>query len=263
MKSAQPSWNSAERLVESLRKMQAPQRDELKDAVAQSSKLLRPLCEPLLVDSPLRQLLAKSREEAYSDSLAWCLEQLESPRSLRVLGLINAPPTAVRWLEAKREQSVASGSDGSSGRLDIRLLAGGQAIADVEVKLGDADEEEKAGTLLKQEGYRHSSNAPKVLIAKSGTQAAYHGFALRSWADICFFVRSEARSMIREDANRRDTLRASWLLAFVAAIEENLLKVPGPRVRAICNRNEPLLLSGEGREIRHLREWTTREAFNG
>jgi hypothetical protein len=129
VKGTQTSWDAVIPLFESLRKAQEPLPDELKRIVSHSSELLHPLAEPLLVDSPLTKMLTNSREEAYSDWLAWCLERLEPARALSVLSINKGTIRFRRDLkfEIKREHSVASGREGSSGRLDLRLRIDGRA----------------------------------------------------------------------------------------------------------------------------------------
>jgi hypothetical protein len=251
------AWDSVIPLVESLRRSQEPQREKLKRIVSRSSKRLWPLVEPLLVDSPLIKMLGSSREEAYSDWLAWCLERLGPLPALNVLG-VDQETTQFRRddkFEIKREYSVASGDEGSSGRLDLRVLVGGREIADVEVKLGDADK----AYVDKHEGYAKSGVAARVLLATAGSLPSYRGFKLREWRDVCLGLRREACALVKERKDKRNVLMAGWILEFVAAVEETLLRVPGPVFRAICNRDEPRILSQGGHELEHLEKWIDSE----
>jgi len=253
VKVTQLNWNSIIALIESLRESQEPDREELKRIISRCSELLQPLAEPLLLDSALTKMLAGSREEAYSDWLAWCLERLEPARALSVLG-INEGTTEFRRdgeFEIKREHWVASGRKGSSGRLDLRLLVDGREIADIEVKLGDADKAD----VDKHEGYAKSGTGARVLLATDGSLLSYGGFELRKWGDICVALRHEARLLLKQSESGRNVLTAGWLLEFVATVEENLLKVPGPVFRAICNHHEARIFGKSGREIEHLKNW--------
>ena len=261
MNDTQTSWAPVIQLIESLRKSQEPRRDDVKRIISRSSELFQPLAEPLLIDSPLTKMLASSREEVYSDWLAWCLERLTPERALSVLGISERTTSQFRGnctFEIRREYSVASGNEGSSGRLDLRLLVDGREIADVEVKRGNADEAE----VDKHEGYAKSGNAARVLLATGGSLVSYGGFRLRKWSDVCFALRHEARRLLRQGNEGKGILWASWILEFVTAVEENLLRVPGPLLRAICNLHEPRILSEAGYEIDHLKKWIESERTN-
>jgi len=257
------TWDAALSLIESLRESQNPYREKLKRLISCSSELLHPLSEPLLIDNPLISMLASVREESYSDWLAWSLEQFELPRALAVLGIeqpvIGTVPEGLRF-EAKRECFVPSGHHGSSGRLDIRILSGTDAIADIEVKIVPAEYADTA----KQTGYEQFGAPDRVLIAPSGNAERYEGnFKLRTWGDVCVALRGEVHRLATSDRNGRDGVgRAGLILAFVAAVEQNLLKVAAPRLRAIFNRNAKLILSADGTDIEYL-ERCIREERHG
>lgn len=257
------TWDAAISLIESLRESQYPYREKLKRLISRSSALLHPLSEPLLTDNPLINMLASAREESYSDWLAWSLEQFELPRALAVLAIegpaVGTVPEGSRF-EAKRECFVPSGHHGSSGRLDIRILSGTNAIADIEVKIVPAEYADTA----KQTGYEQFGAPDRVLIAPSGNAESYDGnFKLRRWGDVCVGLRGEVQRLATSDRNGGDgVVRAGLILAFVAAVEQNLLKVTAPRLRAIFSRNAKLILSADGADIEYL-ERCIREENHG
>jgi hypothetical protein len=255
VKTEPPRWTRVAALVDSLRQLEEPRRRELKRLLASSSELLHPISEPLLLENPLTSQLGKLREESYSDWLAWCLEQLEPARALVALGLNPALAVSDAPFEAKRERYVMSDRTTSFGRIDIRLLASGREIVDIEVKLGDADSED----LHQLQVYGRSGNAARVLIATSGSKLIYHKFHLRKWEEVCISLRHAVRGLIR----KRTLLQASWMLQFVAAVEENLLKIRGPLLRAICNRDERLIVGEAGYETEHLRRCISSQERNG
>jgi hypothetical protein len=250
-----PGWDPGISLVESLRVAQAPYREELKQLLSRSLKLLRPLGEPLLVDNPLTGILKDAREEIYSDLLAWSLRQLETPQVLSVLGINLPNPVSTSKVEVLREHPVPVGHPGSAGRLDIRISAGLELIADVEVKLGQAE----ASDLEKQAGYAQFGASHPILIASAGARDIYPGkYRLRKWADVCISFREAGRELLANgQSDTRKVMHAGLILAFVAAVEENLLGVPGPLLRAVYNDDAPLIL-GEGAEGGHLKEWVSR-----
>jgi hypothetical protein len=250
------TWDAAHSLVSALLDTQRPYREELKAIVAWSSELLAPLGEPLLLESPILKMLR--REEAYSDWLAWCLEQIGTLDVVgRVLGVDFSvvSTSASGRIEVRREYYVPFGRPGSSGRLDLRLLMDGQVVGDVEVKLADAD----VAVTDKHEGYSKQANWPQVLIATAGSETSYGGFILRSWSDVCVALRHEARAFIQRVHDPGNLSRAAMILAFAASVEESLLGVPAALIRAICNRNEPSVLSGSRKEIHILQKWISAE----
>jgi hypothetical protein len=134
-----PAWEAALFLIGLLTESQVPYRQRIKQIIERSSELLHPLSEPLLVDSQLTIMLSKSREEVYSDWLAWSFERLGDVQCVfRVLGVqepVKSVHAGAPLVKAHREYYVPSGHEGSSGRLDMRLFTGREPIADIEVKL--------------------------------------------------------------------------------------------------------------------------------
>ena len=60
----------------------------LKTLLERSNETLSPLSDPLLEDHGVHEWLSRSREEAYSDWLAWVLKQIKEPRDvLRLLDI--------------------------------------------------------------------------------------------------------------------------------------------------------------------------------
>ncbi|HZD40998.1 MAG TPA: hypothetical protein VE131_09770, partial [Terriglobales bacterium] len=160
----------------------------------------------------------RKREEAYSDWLEWVVQQAKAPyRVFRLFGL--EPPSSLTDdapLDVKREVCIPHGHEDQEGRLDLVISFGGQAAIIVEVKKGDADDADTA----KHAGYTEShSNAKRVLLAVSAEELDYEGFEFRSWANVCIEMRLLAMELCKD----RNTLAAAMVLAFVAAVEQNLL----------------------------------------
>jgi hypothetical protein len=260
---ATPAWASTISLIEMLRTEQKPLREELKELVLRSSELLHPLAEPLLAPTPLTKMLADAREETYSDWLAWSFQVVDELSGvLRILGLPELVVTeqSAAILEFRREHPVPSGHPGQSGRLDIRILVHGEPFADIEVKRGVADHSDTA----KQEGYAQWGAPHRILIASSGTKDVYEGdFNLRTWEKVCGAIRHEASRMIaKHSAGSTNVLCAGQILMFAAAVEESLLNFAGDRIRAVVNKNAPLILEKTGAELQQLRQRTREQERN-
>ena len=104
----------------------------------------RSLCEPLLADAGLNRWLKKEREEAYSDWLAWILEQLQTSDVLKVLGLSEIAVCSNLHFRVQREYYIPA------GRLDLLLTLDDSIVVIIEVKKSSAeaaDTEKKLDTV--------------------------------------------------------------------------------------------------------------------
>lgn len=183
-----------------------------------------PLGEPLtLLDFTQHRWVAGHREEAYSDWLQWILAQAEPAEVLRIFGVRDPEmfsACAGCTVTVERESRVCYGDEGRTGRLDLKIRLGDVALLVVEVKLGEA---EYADT-EKQADYRAALEAEKptpllVILVVDAADEEYHGFRPQLWADACIGLRLAA---VRS-CGRQEHLRAAMILAFVAAVEQNLL----------------------------------------
>jgi hypothetical protein len=124
-------------------------------------------------------------------------------------------------VEVGRELSVPSGHVDRTGRLDLWVRVGGRALVVVEVKKFGADWADTA----KHAGYgRWIDSQPepfkdRILVAAAGEEEAYEGFRLLTWERLCRTLRSLAAEMC---ADRR-VMVAAMVLAFVGAVEQNLI----------------------------------------
>jgi hypothetical protein len=201
----------------------------LKSLLKKSNALLTPLEDPLLTDYGIREWLSRSREEAYSDSLALVLKQIREPSQiLRVLD-INDPAaetasSGVRFVWA-REVFTTEGHAGHTGRIDLQGVVPGKILIQVELKVTSADDSDVA----KGNGYSKASHGiPKDhrhrrLIATDGDKHAYPGgYQLLTWKHVAVQLRIVARQMVK----KRRFLAALKILGFVGAVEQNLLGFP-------------------------------------
>jgi hypothetical protein len=227
-------WEAVNRVVTDAKAALAVRAVELKDLLRLSKQLLEPFDDPLTHDLGLHRWLAQEREEAYSDWLQWVLVQLRYPDL--VYSLFNRPPPLgwEHWREdrpnIKREVTVPQGHEGQRGRLDLLIEYSNRAILVVEVKTTSAD----TADTLKQKGYsrwvdNHSVVRNTVLLATHASEELYEGFTFCSWADLCVNLR---RTIATRKGNWPHLVTA-MMIAFIAAVEQNLVQLAGPATRRI------------------------------
>jgi hypothetical protein len=199
---------------------------ELKDLLDGSRKLLQPLEEPLDLDLGLHRWLSAEREEAYSDWLAWVVDQAKTPERVFKLFALDPPPDDLGEcgdVEVKRERPITHGHDEREGRLDLVIQWLDRVLIVVEIKKGDAEHSDTA----KQRGYIKCLEAQKfpkdrqfrLFVASSAEREEYEGFMLRRWGTICIAMRRLAIEFIKEHR----TTTAAMVLALAGAVEQNLL----------------------------------------
>jgi hypothetical protein len=215
------------RLIEISRRRVTLENERLVNLLDESTRILQPLSDPLVEDFGAHRWLQAEREEAYSDWLAWIFSRLgTAERILAVLGEDRSPG---QWgqLEASvvREYHVEAGHIDRTGRVDIHLEFQNAAVIWIEVKLTsaeDADMKKNAGYRLSQEA-RHEADKRRFSIAITGSQQDYDGFEFRSWRTICVGLRRAALDLRHDEAVNT----AAMTLAFVGAVEQNVLGFPG------------------------------------
>ena len=215
-----------------------------------SNDRLAPFKDPLLVDLGTHRWLSSAREEAYSDWLAWILQQLEkTPELVFSLFDLKSPVSthgsAGVSLSVTREFWVSSGHDDHAGKLDLLIRYGNQALVCVEVKLGPAD----TADTEKQTGYRkyldEQAEIPKeschgVLLVTEASEKRYAGnFMPVRWSDVCLRLRRMVLVVKRNEA-----VVAAMILAFVGAVEQNLLRFSSAQIRE-AYAQKPVSLSSE------------------
>ena len=233
---ARMNWGSARRLIKAAQPKLRAEAQRLRELLQQSRKRLDPLDDPVRLDLGLNRWLEPEREEAYSDWLQWVVRQARTAEQIFKLFDLKPPPPSLRTpaaADVHREYRIPYGHLGKAGRLDLVVDFGGQAIIVIELKKGDADESDTA----KHKGYREwlaQCRCPKqhrhsILLALSAADATYDGFVFRSWANACINMRRFAESLLHDRV-----MTAAMVLAYVAAIEQNLLGFSASQIDEVC-----------------------------
>lgn len=218
-----------------------------------SRRRFRPLDEPLLVDFGAHRWLENEREESYSDWLAWILGNLLEGRDiLRILGLHSDArfrvcrgmcPTVVR------ERPLAEGYEGHTGRADLIIEFERAACILVEIKAGPAAAVDKHPGYLRSLKKHHAKIKGGILLATDRELDSLGGLRFRRWSDACIELRRQAARMKRSHG----LVAAAMTLAFVSAVERNLLHFPGAALALIADDRPALLSWSQIEELeRHL-----------
>jgi len=192
--------------------------------------------EPFRVDLGMHRWLRDEYEPAYSDWLQWILETLErTDLVLSLLGVPDASPipqaAAARVSAVDREVPVWRHDGGLMGFLDLVIWLGDGARIVVELKKVDEAVEKQRDYVeaLRGEGIL----TDYVLLAKDFAEAEdVFGFRTRNWEAFCLAARKLMPSVVQGKGN----VVSALMLAFVGAVEENILKLDGDGVRQILSQ---------------------------
>ena len=223
-------WASVRSLINAVESYSRAHREELRRLLHQSDTKLDPLCDPLTANLGLNRWLAAEREEAYSDWLAWVLQQLtpaqllslfDNQLNLQSLDPLAAPPSIsreVRILDGRR-------------RLDIQVAFGDNTLLVIEIKTipeqnSDTEKNKEYKQWIDSQKF---TNKKQVLIAPEVSDhyraAPDGGFLPVLWRELCVRL----RVLLLDPDFRRDRLvTAALIIAFVGAVEQNLLKFVTP-----------------------------------
>lgn len=218
------TWAPVGRMIVAAKQYSCAFEDTLRELLDRSDCVLQPLKDPLHADMGLHRWLAAEREEAYSDWLAWILQQLDA-RS--VLHLLNVDTEELArecdGLPVVIEREVCI----PSGRLDILVRIGEMVLVLIEVKTTSADSAETA----KQRGYCEwlaTQSIPirprPLLIAIEASEQDYDGFSPLLWADLAVCL----RQLLPNVMGSLGIVRAAMIVAFLSAVEVNLLDLARP-----------------------------------
>lgn len=238
-------WGPVSRIVDSAWAAQSEDRQELTELLKKSNQLLCPLEDPFFADFGLHRWLSGSREEAYSDWLAWVVsEQIDTAAEAFELFDLEIPPDSHQWGNPAviREPVIAGGR-----RLDVVLRWPGRALFVIEVKVTD----EKSASVAKQQRYRkwmdgepepYKKAALLVIDPEAGCSEG--GFQRSDWRRLCLKLRRMVVSRLGGggkpiEMGRCDIVHCSLILAFAGAVEQNLLGMFG----------KPARLMSEGRHL--------------
>jgi hypothetical protein len=219
-------WSPVEAILRAA-KMQSRQSEvRLSKLLDRSDRILKPLRDPLRVNTGLNRWLADDREEAYSDWLQWVLKEIDDGEQvLRLLG-IWSPRLAKRCrgtsYEVEREFSVPP-----YGRLDIVVRFDQDLLIVIEVKKTQADiaETEKHTGYCEWIGQQPARTTfPLLLAVGESSEEDCYGFTPLSWEKLCIGLRLQLPGVVK----RCDLATAAMFVAFISAVETNLLHFVPP-----------------------------------
>jgi len=239
---SRPDWSAVDSLIEAAKPRLMEDSRALRELLQRSSDRLK-FTDPLLCDLGLHRWLARDREEAYSDWLAWVLEQLRDAAAvLRVLG-VQSPQLQSLGSEGyrvEREVYLKEGAPGYEGRIDLLIRFGKpeRCLLGVEVKTWDESYEKQRAYLASLRA--RCPDAVGVLVAiPEVPEVSRCEFQLRRWRDVALALRREVAISVR--SHGPDIIPA-MMCGFVAAIEQNLLELGNTAARR-ASKLQPIWLS--------------------
>lgn len=217
-------WEAMQAFIGAAKPKLAAKESQMRQLLDRSDARLAPVLDPLRTDFAMHRWLKGEREEAYSDWLAWTLQQLGSVADvLDVLGVANANvPTLVLEATPKvtREVWVMPERLPPARRLDLLVQFDGTLLAVIEVKVvrpEDADLDKDK--YYWQWARSQNPDVATVLLALDGDQQVYGEFVLLTWARLCLNL----RRLLPKLREQRGVVAAALTAAFVGAVEQNLL----------------------------------------
>ena len=243
-------WRPVRSLIEALTGLGRAQSQILKRLTDRSGRSFPHLGDPLRVDFGAHRWFRGQREESYSDWLAWLIGFLSPAEVLSTLGIGDKRLKRLcRGLRvaANREEVMPADTEGDAGRFDLVIRFRDALVVLVEAKLRQGQPADRRQ--LKK--YRAWLDGPEardkraVFLVPEAVSEPYPGWTVRRWADVCVELRRVASRMCRQE----QTLPAAMTLAFVAAVEQNVLGFEALRPRTAPSP-EPTLMNP--RMIKHL-----------
>jgi hypothetical protein len=236
------NWSAIEKMIVAARPWFEEKRTFLDRVLRESNARLSPLCDPLTVDLGSHRWLREEREAAYSDWLDWVIRQLPSCESLFFLFDIRqtGEQSAGTEIEVKREEPFRAPS-GQTRYIDMLVSCSKKPALIIEVKKRDAwDEPQKLKDYC---DWAVEHLIPHRILLGASVQEMEGqpacGFVLCGWEDLCIRLR-RLSALICET---RGTLVAAMVLAFVGAVEQNLLHFTAPTTKAggVFSHDWPLI----------------------
>ncbi len=232
------TWHPAASMIGAAERDAVGSQQALQRLAGRSSTRMFPgLGDPLdaTLDFDTHRWLSGSREEAYTDWLAWILNRRgECGPVLRLFGL-KPGPLARSTCRADREVETAQ------GRLDlvIRCGAGGtRGTFGIELKTVSEPGDDQLSRYLE---WLKTQPAPQGLVLLAVNQPenpSSDRWRFRSWEEVSAGLRTWARKWLREGRG----ILAAMTLAFCGAVEQNL----------VCLGSSGLNVP---RTVRYLEEW--------
>ncbi len=213
-------WSQAEKMVRVAKLWFDEQRQALDGFLRESNARLSPLSDPLTTDLGSHRWLRVERETAYSDWFAWVIRQLPSTKSL--FDLFGLPIVGSQHpklsIDVDREVAIQT-RQGKTRYLDVVISLSTQPCFVVEIKKRGAEDEEQKLKDYCEWADEHRVPYRLLLGAETGKDEALCGFKPRQWAAICIQLRRFAHDIHQA----KGILAAAMVLAFVGAVEQNLL----------------------------------------
>ncbi len=210
------SWESALLLLQLAQNLDQCARSWLKDALAQSEKVLSPLGEPLTLNLGTHRWLSADREESYSDWLAWILQGMSGSDILTLFSLGDKCSVELTGVKIRVDREVGR----EHARTDIEVYFGSLCFLLIEVKVKDVGAEisDQLQRYAKELIGQH--NPLFVLLGTEApeTDVKKCGFTFVRWDALCQRLRNHANRV-----KNSDILRAAAILIFCSAAEQNLL----------------------------------------
>ena len=131
------------------------------------------------------------------------------------LGCIPAHANGGAAIEVQREVCIPYGDDSGRGRLDLLIRQGSETLCVIEVKTKSFSDKD----LRKQRWYSEfAPRAERIFWPLTQKDSIYVGLGF-SWFELCISLRRLTPAV----AANRNHLTAALILAFVGAVEQNVL----------------------------------------
>ena len=214
-------WTPVRKIIKASEKFFKEEREALEIVFRRSNEQLGDL-EPFSVDLGVHRWLKAEREEAYSDWLKWVLDQLGQPALVgQVFGIKDNRLSTMRGaIKVRRETRIIISKEMKLRRTDVDIMFRNRGAVRVEVKIRD-------GGFLDLQQLTDQGNHPEdflhyVFLVRSGSlEGRKSKFKVRYWEDVCLNLR---RMMPKLNLH---FMQKAMVMAFVGAVEQNILKLPG------------------------------------
>jgi len=211
-------WTPASEMISAAGRDAAASQDVLDDLLASSGRQWFPLGDPLDgdLDFGVHRWLRDSREESWSDWLAWILKRDADSR--KVLKLFGVRPKVMPsgCCEIEREFST------QNGRPDL-VLHFGDATLVVEVKTASEPGDDQLGRYDAWLKKARASLGLVLLAIDEPENLTTTAWKFCSWETVSMGLRAWAATWLRAGS----LIEAALTLAFCGAVEQNLLGFGG------------------------------------
>ena len=223
------TWNPATALINAALVTELSAREVLDSVLDDSSRAFSPLSDPLKIDFGTHRWLSSSREEAYSDWLAWILGQISNRQQLlRLFGIqdVFTPTHPLPTPMIEREIPILD----RVRRLDLVVRFGNHLELVVEVKTKPFDQHEVQSQLADYAAWASNRTIPTrcffLAVEATGLECPA-AFEILPWRELSLRIRALAQQWILNSeqglGGSTNLVRAAMALAFCGAIERNLL----------------------------------------